>query len=172
MESGFNNFLNECLRIFNRSFPPKKYYNKHPNQSWLTKGIKISCQHKRDLYMLCKNTNNIKIKIYYKTYCKTLTKIIKMAKRQCFNKLIKRSVNKSKTMWNLVKAETNTKVSNDKLPLTIKGKSMENYHELANVFNEYFIKLPTCNKLIHEYEAVIIYYNVVSQKYSIIKFMF
>jgi len=95
-----------------------------------------------------------------------------MAKRQCFNKFIKRSVNKSKTMWNLVKAETNTKVSNDKLPLTIKGKSMENYHELANVFNEYFIKLPTCNKLIHEYEAVIIYYNVVSQKYSIIKFMF
>ena len=89
--------------------------------------------------MLCKNTNNIKTIIYYKTYCKILTKVIKMAKRQHFNKLNKRSVNKSKTMWNLVKTEMNTRVSNDKLPLTIKGKSMKNYHELANVFNEYFI---------------------------------
>ena len=30
-----------------------------------------------------------------------------MAKRLHFNKLIKCSTNKSKTMWNLVKAETN-----------------------------------------------------------------
>jgi ribosomal protein S4 len=58
MESSFNNFLNEYLRIFNHSFPLKKYYNKHTKQGWLTKGIKIPCQHKRDLYMLCKDTNN------------------------------------------------------------------------------------------------------------------
>jgi len=127
-EPSFNNFLNEYLTIFNHSFPTKKYDNKHPNQGWLTKGIKISCHHKRDLYMLCKNTNNTKIKIHYKTYCKILTKVIKMAKRLHFNKLIKCSTNKSKTMWNLVKVETNTRVSNDKIPLTIKGKSITNLH--------------------------------------------
>ena len=62
MELCFNNFLNKYLRIFNYSFPLKKYYNKHTNQGRLTKGIKISCHHKRDLYMLCKETNNSKIK--------------------------------------------------------------------------------------------------------------
>ena len=125
MELCFNNFLNEYLRIFNHSFPLKKYYNKHTNQGWLTKGIKISCHHKRDLYMLYKDTNNSKIKNHYKTYCKILSKIIKMAKRQHFNNHIKCSKNKSKTMWNIVKAETNTRVSKDKLPLTIEGKSIK-----------------------------------------------
>ena len=62
-----------------------------------------------------------------------------MAKRQHFNNLIKCSKNKTKTMWKIVKAETNTRVSKDKLPLTIEGKSIKNYHDLANFFNEYFI---------------------------------
>jgi len=46
-------------------------------------------------------------------------------------------------MWNIVKAETNTRVSKDKLPLTIEGKSIKNYHDLANVFNEYLLMPPT-----------------------------
>ena len=114
MELSFNNFLNEYLTIFNHSFPLKIYYNKHTNQGWLTKGIKIYCHHKRDLYMLCKDTNNLKIKINYKTYCKILSKVIKMAKRHHFNNLIMRSKNKSKTMWNIVKTETNNRVTKDK----------------------------------------------------------
>ena len=89
--------------------------------------------------MLCKETNNSKIKNHYKTYCKILSKVIKVAKRQHFNNLIKCSKNKTKTMWNIVKAQTNTRVSKDKLPLTIEGKSIKKYHDLANVFNEYFI---------------------------------
>ena len=93
--------------------------NKHSKQGWLTKGIKISCQHKRDLYMLCKDTNNSKIKNYYKTYWKVLSKVIKTAKRHHFNNLIKRSKNKTKTMWNIVKAETNTRDSKDKLLLKV-----------------------------------------------------
>ena len=48
-----------------------------------------------------------------------------MAKREHFDNLIKCSKNKSKTMWNIVKAETNTRVSKDKLPLTIEGKSIK-----------------------------------------------
>ena len=40
MEPSFNNFLNEYLRIFNHSFPLKKYYNKPPNQGWLTKELR------------------------------------------------------------------------------------------------------------------------------------
>jgi hypothetical protein len=64
IDLSFNKFLNEYLRIFNHSFPFKKYYNKHINRGWLTKGIKISCYHKRDLYMLSKDTNNFKIKTY------------------------------------------------------------------------------------------------------------
>ena len=38
--------------------------------------------------MLYKDTNNSKIKNYYKTYCKILSKVIKTAKRHHFNIII------------------------------------------------------------------------------------
>ena len=139
MDSSFNNFLNVYLRHYYHSFPLKKYCNNYTKQGWLTKGIKISCQHKRELYILYKNTNNSKIINYYKTYCKILSKVIKTAKRHHINNLIKCSKNKTKTMWNIVKTETNNQDSNDKLPLNIEGNSLKDYCELANVFNDYFI---------------------------------
>jgi hypothetical protein len=42
-------------------------------------------------------------------------------------------------MWNIVKAETNNRDSNDKLLLTIEGKSIKDCRDLANAFNDYFI---------------------------------
>jgi hypothetical protein len=44
-------------------------------------------------------------------------------------------------MWKIVKAETNARDSKDKLPLTIEGKSIKNYQDLANIFNDYFINV-------------------------------
>jgi hypothetical protein len=38
-----------------------------------------------------------------------------------------------------VKAKTNNRDSNDKLALTIEGKCIKDYCDLANVFNDYFI---------------------------------
>jgi hypothetical protein len=39
-------------------------------------------------------------------YCKILTKVIKEAKKQQYSKRISTSKNKSKTVWNIVKTET------------------------------------------------------------------
>jgi hypothetical protein len=54
----FNNFLNACLIIFNHSFCYKKHSSKQYNKIWITKGIRISCGRKRELYMLSRNTDN------------------------------------------------------------------------------------------------------------------
>ena len=73
-------------------------------------GIKISSQHKRDLYLLCRSTNNPKLKKHYKTYCRILSNVIKTAKKLYYNKLITDSSNKAKSIWNIVKMETKKKV--------------------------------------------------------------
>ena len=52
VDSIFNSFLNTYLRIFYHSFPLKKVYHSQLNKAWVTTGIKISSQHKRDLYLL------------------------------------------------------------------------------------------------------------------------
>jgi hypothetical protein len=101
-------------------------------------GIKISSQHKRELYLLCRGTNDPKLKRYYKTYCRILSEVIKTAKKLHYNKLIINPNNKVKTIWDIVKMETK-KESNDQVPpLNIIGKTFKDYQNIANIFNTYF----------------------------------
>jgi len=52
----FNNFLNTYLRIFNSSFSLQKIYSTHNNKPWITTGITNSCQHKRELYLISRDS--------------------------------------------------------------------------------------------------------------------
>jgi hypothetical protein len=59
----FNNFHNTFLRIFYSSFPKKKVrISQERHSPWLTKGLRISIKHKRDLYMRCKYSNDQRLK--------------------------------------------------------------------------------------------------------------
>ena len=106
----FNCFLNTYLRKFYHSFPLKKLHYNYNNKAWVTNGINISSQHKRDLYLICRSTKDSTLKSYYKTYCRILSEVIKMAKKLHYNKLIINSNNKVKTIWDIVKTETKKKV--------------------------------------------------------------
>jgi ribosomal protein L33 len=69
----FNSFLNLFLINFNSCFPV--IYRESSKREkfkpvWITKGIKISCKRKRELYMLTKNNADVSVKLHYKTYCK------------------------------------------------------------------------------------------------------
>ena len=55
----FNLFHNNYPRIFYNSFPSHKIIERSNNNSWLTPGIRISCKHKRCLYLLTKDSHNI-----------------------------------------------------------------------------------------------------------------
>jgi hypothetical protein len=107
----FNNFLNAYLIIFNHSFLYKKYVSKQYNRTWITNGIATSCAHKRELYVLSRNTDNPELVRYYKKYCKILCDIIKLAKKHYYNKLINNSKNNIKTTWGIIKSVTNAKSS-------------------------------------------------------------
>ena len=78
----FNNFLNTYLRIFYHSFPLQKSHKSYNPKPWLTSGIITSCQHKRDLYLLCRSTDDPSLIRFYKNYCKILSNVIKFAKKK------------------------------------------------------------------------------------------
>jgi hypothetical protein len=90
----FNSFLNTYLRIFYSSFPIIRVTNRYENQckKWITQGIKISCTHKRGLYLNCKNSNNIDVKRHYQAYANILSNVIKEAKRMYYNKKLQNQV--------------------------------------------------------------------------------
>ena len=105
----FNNFHNTFLRIFYSSFHKKKVLVPKKDNRWLTIGIKISINHKRELYMKSRNSNNPKLKEYYKLHSKRLSKVIREAKILQYRKQILASQNKTKTTWNIVRSETKKK---------------------------------------------------------------
>jgi len=72
----FNNILNMHLRIFYCIFPLHKFLVRNKCKGWLTKGTLISCRHKKDLYLLCRMSNNIVLKNVYTKYSKILTSTI------------------------------------------------------------------------------------------------
>ena len=67
----FNNFLNTYLWIFYCCFPLHKSLVRNKCKGWLKKGILISCRHKEDLYLLCRMSNNIVLKNFYKNTVKS-----------------------------------------------------------------------------------------------------
>lgn len=56
-----------------------------------------------------------------------------------YNKLLTRSKNKVKTMWNFVRSETNKQSNNNEPPLNMEGETVTGYYELANIFSTYFV---------------------------------
>ena len=122
----FNSFLNTFLRLFYSSFPLKELKIKSKNTSWSSSGIKNSCKHKRDLYLLCHNGTNITLKNHYRQYCKTLKDVIKEAKNSIIiNK--SNSSNKIKTIWDITKSVTGRSTKIDTIQeLNIKGNVISN----------------------------------------------
>jgi len=60
----FNNLLNTYLGILTSRFALQKIYSTQNNKPWITTRLKTSCQHKRELYLICRDSNNSKLKVH------------------------------------------------------------------------------------------------------------
>jgi hypothetical protein len=83
----FNSFLSTFLNIFEASFPIQYKSRSKPKNYWITQGIKISCKHKRTLYVNSRNNNKPNTRVFYVKYCKILRDVIKEAKKQHYSKV-------------------------------------------------------------------------------------
>jgi len=105
-EISFNKFLNIYLRIFHSCFIKKRKNVNTISKPWITKGIKTSCNRKSVLYLKARDNNEMEHKLYYKHYCKILSKVITEAKKSYYKEVITKSKNKMKTTWNIIHKET------------------------------------------------------------------
>jgi hypothetical protein len=82
----------------------------------------------------------LKKKDYYKIYCTILKKVIKEAKKLYYNTLIKTSVSKIKTMWNIIRENTG-KIQdlNGIAEINLENEIAEDSREVAYAFNKYFL---------------------------------
>ena len=93
----FNSFLNTYVQVFYSCFPHINFNDRPHKKSWIIAGRRISCKRIRDLYLLIRKNNAIKLQQYYKLYCKILTNVIKEVQRTNYNEQIANSHNKVNT---------------------------------------------------------------------------
>jgi hypothetical protein len=75
-------------------------------------------------------------------YSQVLSDVVKAAKRLHYSNKIVNSTNKIKTIWRIVKTETNNNHKNHNIPLiNINDKLSDNYQTIANEFNRYFANI-------------------------------
>jgi hypothetical protein len=122
-----NIFLNNYLRIVYTSFPLRKIIERGNSRQWIT----TSCNHKKQLYLLSKASNDINLIKYYKQYCKILARVITEAKRCKYNNQIINSTTKIKTTWNIIKSETNR----------LKDRTTNKYQNSPDTFNNHFLSI-------------------------------
>jgi predicted phosphoadenosine phosphosulfate sulfurtransferase len=79
------------LKNFEASFPLQNKSLGKTRNHCVTQGIKISCRHKRSLYIHSRSSNNPHMRAHYNKYCKILTRVIKEAKRQHYRRHIEKS---------------------------------------------------------------------------------
>jgi hypothetical protein len=66
-----NDFHNTYLRCFHACFPKKVIKQHHIiNNKWITKWIRTSCKRKRELLLLCRHSDDLNLKNYYKNSVK------------------------------------------------------------------------------------------------------
>jgi hypothetical protein len=137
----FNAFHNTYLRIFYSNFPKEQVMNNTKSNPWMTRGIKISCCNKRELYITLRNRNDPNLIWYYKTYCKILS-IIRAAKKFYYNSLISSSNNKRKITWNIIRTVTGRKLKDAGIQaLNIDGKLRDHHYTITESLNKYFLTI-------------------------------
>jgi superoxide dismutase len=151
----FNKFHNTFIRNFNSCFVKKQIKINTYLRPWKTKGIKTSCNRKRELYQMMRdninnNTSKIELRIYYKRYCRLLSIVIKEAKRLHYKEIITKSRNKIKTTWKIISKETNKSTIEDTIQsLRINDQVIFNQSIIANELNEYFLNIAGSNSNKH-----------------------
>jgi hypothetical protein len=85
------------------------------NENWITSGILTSSKRKRELFIASRNDNNLDLINHYKRYSRILSVVIKEAKKLHYTDKIKKSLNKNKTIWDILNLETSKAGNTEKI---------------------------------------------------------
>lgn len=134
--------------------------NIQQKKPWITSGIGKSSEKLKFLNRLIKGINvSIDLKNYYYNYKTTYLKVLTAAKKMYNNKKIAESINKSKSIWELINEETGKlKARYETINIKQNGEFISDPTNVAQLFNTYFTE--TAGKLQINFESEAIQHKV------------
>ena len=144
-DQAYQEFITPYCEVYERCFPLKKISNaRRKDKKWITKGLRISSQHKNKLLRKkIKNPSVTNIE-KYKSYCKVWDKIWYHAENEYYLNAIHNKRESNKAFWELYSSILNpSKVKSKTLisKVTYSGKTMLDPPEISNAFNDHFVTI-------------------------------
>ncbi|XP_063395759.1 uncharacterized protein LOC134680582 [Cydia fagiglandana] len=142
VNDNYNSLNRKLIDILDKTIPKRRITIKSVNSTiWLTRGIKISCRHKRLLRIHVTTSRNQILSQHYKSYEKTLKRIIIKSKKLQYIRKMNKASNKVKCMWQIINQNNNKKISSHKqnVQITINDKLTSDPKLVANAFNNLFV---------------------------------
>lgn len=139
----FNKFLNIFSGYFEEAFP-KKFIKSgvlSNLKKWITRGIRVSCERKRELCILSKTERSVTFVNYVKSYKKILKKVILAAKKMSNDDYIRNSKSTIRASWDVVKRELG-KVNVSRCVREVISKDaglITSPRKIATAMNSYFL---------------------------------
>ena len=141
----FSHFHVSYKKIYELCFPVKTYKFGYKNRkSWISEGLKKSIRVKNQLYMILKsNPNEINVKTYKEYKCK-LSRLLKQAERQHYDKLFELNKCNMRKSWQIMKTIINKKkTSNMSNKFIVNGQLCSCKQQITNAFNNFFVNIGT-----------------------------
>ena len=131
--------------VFDKHFP-KKTKNHHckltPRQTWMTKGLVMSCLKKATLYKKYRQTNKLCDKNIYHSYDKKLKKLVRIAEKNYYSEKLKQFSGNSRKTWNLLNTVINkSAVTQDSMSFMINGSLCTDPSAIVEKLNEFFVNI-------------------------------
>ena len=142
-KKAFSQFYDGFCRMYEESFPLKTFKSKYQNKlKWLTEGLKKSIRIKNKLFIKYRRYPTEENLVYYKTYKRHLSKLMKTAEREYYNNIILDNKNNTRKIWSVIKDVINKKRSTN-LPNQFKfGEVLTSDKSvIAHKFNSFFVNI-------------------------------
>ena len=176
------NFLRDSCDSF---FPLKKFSSTSSNKPWVTQEIRSNSKRLKELHKQKIISGSAESHQQYIEFKKLHRKMISTSKKTYNDQIISESQNKSKTIWNIVKKETNQSPRQIDKVINIRNKDDEPFADhlsQATFINNYFCGVgldlqkripttprPTVPKLPHRFSLTPVTYEEVRKCISSLK---
>lgn len=133
-------FIETFTLFYNLCFPNKSItINLNKKVAWLSRGIKMCSKKKISLLWRCRLKPTSSNKAELKRYNTLYKRIIKLTRRAQNNFIIKKSNNKSKTIWQIVNNCKQNKPHDPITQINVDNKIITDSNEISKSFNNYFV---------------------------------
>ena len=144
-ENAYNIFLEQFSSLYNNAFPliTKTKRRKPHHKPWISPAIKKSISKRNALYKKYHTLPTLSNELRYRNYKKSLSVIIKAAKKVYYNTILYEHKSNIKETWRIMKeiigAPTKPSVSSSFI--TDDGNELTDSKDIANGLNNYFVSI-------------------------------